>query len=223
MQQYYFRQCTLTSLDDTFGLRQVFSDSLLDHWLETELTPSNYEKDVLQHLRHLLTINAPVWNEQELALHFIGPLLSVVQFTEPYRFNLFAERQISAIIPGLESEIELSGSPDGMIATGYREPKIPLFAFTEYKRQIDPEGDPAGQTLAAMLVAQVINANQQPIYGAYVIGSDWRFMVLEGKHYTISRDYSALSDEIFDILRILKALKAIILDLTADSADSKGI
>lgn len=37
---------------------------------------------------------------------------------------------------------------------------------------------------------------------------------LENKHYTISRDYSALSDEIFDILRILKALEAIILDLT---------
>ena len=40
-------------------------------------------------------------------------------------------------------------------------------------------------------------------------------MVLEHKQYTISRDYSALSDEVFDILRILKALKAIILDLTA--------
>lgn len=90
-----------------------------------------------------------------------------------------------------------------------------MFAFTEYKRQLDPNGDPVGQTLAAMLVAQVLNANQQAIYGAYVIGSDWRFMVLEGKHYTISRDYSALSDEIFDILRILKALKAIIMQITA--------
>jgi hypothetical protein len=60
-----------------------------------------------------------------------------------------------------------------------------------------------------------LNDNQQPIYGAYVVGSDWRFMVLEDKYYTISRDYSALSNEIFDILRILKSLKAIIMDLTA--------
>lgn len=215
MQKYYFCQCTLTRLDDTFGLRQVFSNATLEHWLAIELALSTYEKDALQHLRQLLTINAPGWNEQELALHFIGPLLSVVQFTEPYRFNLFAERQISAIISGLESEIELSGSPDGMIATGYREPRIPLFAFTEDKRQIDPEGDPAGQTLAAMLVAQALNGDHAPIYGAYVIGSDWRFMILEGKQYTISRDYSALSDEIFDILRILKALKGIILERTA--------
>jgi hypothetical protein len=31
----------------------------------------------------------------------------------------------------------------------------------------------------------------------------------------ISRDYSALSDEIYDILRILKALRAIIVDMTS--------
>ncbi|MFZ4661250.1 MAG: hypothetical protein ACOYNY_29845 [Caldilineaceae bacterium] len=215
MQKYYLRQCSLTQLDNDFGLRQVFANAILDQWLTAEITLSAYEKDVLQHLRHLLLINTPGWNEQELALHFIGPLLSIVQFTEPYRFNLFAERRISAIISGLESEIELSGEPDGMIATGYREPKVPLFAFTEYKRQIDPEGDPAGQTLAAMLVGQALNGDHAPLYGAYVVGSDWRFMVLENKHYTISRDYSALSDEIFDILRMLKALKAIILDLTA--------
>jgi hypothetical protein len=66
-----------------------------------------------------------------------------------------------------------------------------------------------------MLVGQALNGDHAPLYGAYVVGSDWRFMVLENKHYTISRDYSALSDEIFDILRMLKALKAIILDLTA--------
>ena len=41
-------------------------------------------------------------------------------------------------------------------------------------------------------------------------------MVLDGGHYTISRDFSGLSTEIFDILRTLKALKAIIIDLTTE-------
>jgi len=41
-------------------------------------------------------------------------------------------------------------------------------------------------------------------------------MVLEKKQYTISRSYSAGTDEIFDILRILKALRLIIMDLTAE-------
>lgn len=39
-------------------------------------------------------------------------------------------------------------------------------------------------------------------------------MILEGVNYAISRDYSGLSDEVFTILRILKALKAIIIELT---------
>jgi hypothetical protein len=58
-------------------------------------------------------------------LHFIGPLLSLVRFTEPYRFNLFATRKIGATLTGSDGAIELSGEPDGIIATGFREPEIP--------------------------------------------------------------------------------------------------
>lgn len=215
MQKFYFRQCTATLLDRTFGLRQTFSNEILENWLNAENTISEAEKTVLANYQDLLIVNQDAWNEQELALHFIGPILGLVHFTEPYRFNLFAERRIGALISTDSGEIELSGEPDGIIATGFREPEVPFFAFTEYKRQLDPEGDPKGQTLAAMLVAQARNGHRRPVYGAYVIGSDWRFMVLTDQQYTISRDYSALSDEIFDILRILKGLKQIVIQLTA--------
>ncbi|MFN8493334.1 MAG: hypothetical protein U0350_37395 [Caldilineaceae bacterium] len=216
MQTYNFRQCTLTMLDKLFGLRQVFASPILDQWLQRKITLSDYELQTLQELRSLLTLNVPGWNEQELALHFIGPLLSLVRFTEPYRFNLFAERKIGAVITGHDGEIELSGEPDGIIATGFREPEIPLFAFTEYKRQLDPNGDPAGQTLAAMLVAQRLNPKPHPIYGCYVIGRDWFFMVLSENHYIISTGHNALQpSELEDILRILKNLKLMILELTA--------
>jgi len=214
MRRYYFRQCTLATLDNLFGLRKSFSSQVLDQWLQAEPALSEQERGMVESFQQLLILNRDAWNEQELSLHFIGPILALARFTEPYRFNLFAERKISAVIPGIEGDIELSGEPDGIIATGYREPKIPLFAFTEYKRQLDPEGDPAGQTLAAMLAGQALNGNNHPLYGAFVIGSDWNFMVLEDKHYTISRDYSALSAEVFDLLRILKALKQILLTLT---------
>ena len=50
------------------------------------------------------------------------------------------------------------------------------------------------------------------MYGCHVIGSDWYFMTLEGKEYAISRDYSALSQEIFDIFRTLKVLKMIVAE-----------
>lgn len=211
MERLRFSDCTLTQLDRRFGLRPALSNPILDRWLHATIVLTETDKERLQELREILTLNVNGWNEQELALQFIGPILTMVRFTEFYRFNLFAQRHIQAVI----NDVELNGEPDTIIATGYREPEIPMFAFTEYKRQIDPQGDPAGQTLAAMLVAQALNGDHQPVYGCYVVGSDWRFMLLDGKHYLISRDYSALSDEIYDILRILKALRAIIVDMTS--------
>jgi len=211
MEKLRFSDCTLTLLDRRFGLRRELSNPLMDRWLQSALPITERERSNLQALNQALLLNVDGWNEQELSLRFIGPILALVDFMEFYRFNLFAQRHIQGVI----NDVELGGEPDTIIATGYREPEIPMFAFTEYKRQTDPQGDPAGQTLAAMLVAQALNDDQQPIYGCYVIGSDWRFMLLDGKHYLISRDYSALSDEIYDILRILKALRAIIVERTA--------
>lgn len=217
MERYTFRQCTQSNLTDWFGLRRRFSSRVLDSWLQAKPVLSEEEKIVLKNFQELLLLNSDAWNEQELSLHFIGPVFGLARFTEPYRFNLFAERQIKAIVPSLDGDIELSGEPDGIIATGYWEPKIPLFAFSEYKRTLDPEGDPAGQALAAMLVGQVLNKQFIPIYGCYVAGRQWYFLVLEDKHYTISPDFSASTDDIFDIFRILKALKLIIMDLTVDA------
>ena len=45
-----------------------------------------------------------------------------------------------------------------------------------------------------------------------MIGVDWYFMILQGKEYAMSRNYSALTGEIFDILRILKVLKAMVAE-----------
>jgi len=200
-----FRDCTLTFMDREFGLRENFASSILDQWLQSDVVLTELEKAILINYQELLITHVKAWNEKELSQQFIGPVFGVARLTELYRFRLFAEHKIEATIAGLHDEFELSGEPDGILATGYREPEVPMFVFNEYKRSVNHHGDPAGQALVAMLVGQVLNKNQQPIYGAYVIGSDWRFMVLDGKQYTISRNYSALTDEIFDILRILKA------------------
>lgn len=215
MENYTFRKCTLPKLEKWFGLHRSFKSAALEQWLQAQTDFTDFEQATIHHLQERLVEYVEVWNEDELALNFIGPILGLVNLRELYRFNIFAQRKIGDILPGVNGDIELSGEPDSMVATGYWEPEIPMFAFTEYKRYRDPEGDPAGQNLAAMLVAQNLDTQPQPIYGCYVIGYDWRFMVLEDKTYTISRNFSAITDEIFDLLRILKTLKQIILDLTA--------
>ena len=213
MEKLAFGDCNTILLDKLFGLRRQPKMIDLDNWLALakKTTISRREREGCTELQNLLSKNVFYWNEQDLALHFIGPMFSKIDFTEPYRFNLFAERSISSTV----GNYELFGKPDELIATGYGEPEIPFFAFQEYKREKDPNGDPAGQCLAAMLVGQTKNDNDLPIFGSYVIGRDWYFMILQQTHYAVSRDFSAITNDIFDIFKILKTLKAIIMQRTA--------
>ncbi len=107
-------------------------------------------------------------------------------------------------------EITLTGSPDAVIAKGRREPDLPYFCLNEFKKETDSSGEPIGQCLAPMIVAQEMNNNQKPIYGVVVKGMMWYFLVLQGKEYAISIGHKATSNEIFDIVKILKHLKTII-------------
>ncbi len=200
-----FRECTLLKLEKQFALKELPKSPVLHDWLTGTADISAFEHETLINLQRKLKLNVHDWNEAELTQYFIGPLLTLVDFTTE-RFNLFAERSFGGIVEGTE----IGGKPDGMIATGLREPEKPFFCFQEYKKELDPEGDPAGQTLAAMLVAQEINEHKHLIYGCYVKGRDWFFMVLKGKDYCIGEPYIATRDDIFEIFKILKVLKQIL-------------
>jgi len=60
------------------------------------------------------------------------------------------------------------------------------------------------------MVARELNENLKPIYGMYIVGLTWNFMILNGTEYCISEDYNSGVKDVFDIFRMLKALKQII-------------
>ena len=206
---------TLAKLERRFGLRQIETHPVLDNLLQQKVEVSDFERQLLLSLRKRLYDNVLHWNEQELSLHFIGPLLHAVNFSS-YEFNIFAERYLVGEVDGET----IVGYPDGLIAKGRREPEIPYFCLQEYKHPpfVPPdsggikggEGDPVGQCLAAMLVAQELNQHHHPVYGCYILGRNWFFMVLQGREYAISHEYDATQDEIFVIFGYLKALKTMI-------------
>ena len=198
--------CTLRYLDKTFRTRRTEQLPALDEWLAMAAPISDFERQALLHFQRGLNFNVHDWNEHELDTHFIGPIFALVDFST-IDFNHFSQRDIEATV----DDVLLYGRVDGMVASGSREPEIPFFAFQEYKRTIDPNGDPAGQCLAAMLAGQVLNAQDAPIYGCYIVGSLWQFMALSGRQYATSPGYSATSDDIFDIFRILKSLKQVVI------------
>jgi hypothetical protein len=199
-----FREWDLDRIETVFGFEQADNLAILDELLLTPYVCDDYEKRYLKNLQNnYIKFGGDDWNEIELENKFISPLI-VFSDLDNRRFAYFLEREMQGTI----GNHELSGKVDGMIASGFRNPKKPFFCMKEYKRQTDPNGDPRGQALIAMLVAQQINDDNNPIFGAYIIGKNWHFMALVGKEYAISKDYSCVDElEIFDIYRIIKGLK----------------
>jgi hypothetical protein len=208
MQKSNFRDWKLEDVERTFDLVQVTELPILQNLLSYEYHQNEYEEYNLKMLQNnYIEHGGDDWNEIELENKIISPVI-VASGIDNKKFAYFLERELTTII----DDYDLSGKVDGMIATGFRSPRSPYFCLSEYKRGTDPYGDPRGQALIAMLVAQKINDDQnrnadRPIYGSYIIRRNWYFMALIGKEYAISEDYSCVNDELFDIFRILKSLR----------------
>lgn len=82
----------------------------------------------------------------------------------------------------------------------------------EYKPETEKQIDGRGQLLAIMVATQALNNDNEPIYGCFIHGRMWFFVVLKELKYTISRAYDATQlEDLIDIVKILKKQKEIIL------------
>ena len=188
-----------TYILNTFQVIMHKKSPLLLDWINVSFDPSQKEKQELDELSNLLQDHVWDWNEEELKMKFIGPLLRLVDF-ENTMYQSFYDREISVTV-GDES---LKGIVDFFVATGKRSPKQPYFFIHEYKKEKETSCDPLGQLLIAMIAGQMRNDDDNELYGAYVMGRFWFFVVLKGKEYSISKAYNAEAEEIVDILGILK-------------------
>lgn len=208
MSQKDFRDWSLQSLLYTFDLKQDDPHSEMADWAkaaEDHFPAKGEESEDLEMLRMRLRNHARGWNEEELKIHFIGPLFQLVDF-EGKDYNAFAGRPLAAKV----GDYELRGIVDGLIARGYLEPVTPYFCLQEYKPEKGRDIDPAGQVLASMLAARVENADEETVYGSYVLGRLWFFVTLSGtgQNFGISDSLDATDAEdiklIFAHLRWLR-------------------
>ncbi len=200
-----FKDWTLTTLEKAFDLKQVWQSDLLDTWQKMPCKISKTDKAILLRLQKSLVHGGRGWNETELENKFISPVIMLADIDDD-TIGYFLARPLSATV----GDYQLSGIVDGMIATGLREPNIPLFCLHGYKRSIENQGTPDAQVLAAMLVARELNQHSQPIYGLFVVGLVWNFMVLEENNYCISHNYNADGIELQRIFKMLKSLKTLV-------------
>jgi len=203
-----FKQLTENFICFKLGYKQINNSDVLNNWFELskQQTISSEDLPIIKRFQRILSENSSKWNEFELSEWFIGPIMSLIDFnTEDLK--LFAFRDIEATV----KDYELSGKPDAMIATGIDSPITPYFCFHEYKKQTDPNGNPQTQLLGAMITAQELNNNEKPVYGIYVIDYAWTFVVMQGNNWCESNSFLAVNNSIYDIYKILLALKQIIL------------
>ncbi|MDX2305772.1 MAG: hypothetical protein NW226_23395 [Microscillaceae bacterium] len=198
-----FENCTWSELNKLFGLQKLKTLSSLDSWVDenTEIVPEMQK--ALNKLQMNLADNFMDWNEDELKMQFIAPLLYLVDYTDNEKYHPFSQRPLQM----QKDDIELLGIVDWLLASGQQFPETPYFFLHEYKKEKGAQADPLGQLLAAMLTAQYTNQNTQTLYGAYVVGKDWYFMILENTNYAVSRPYQA--NESQDIKTIFNTLQKI--------------
>ncbi len=198
-----FEQCTWSELNKIFGLQKQKTLPRLVEWVDEKSEVSTPIQKELDKLQANLAENFMDWNEDELKMQFIAPILYLVDYTGNTRYHPFSQRPLQM----QKDDIELSGIVDWLLASGQQFPEVPYFFLHEYKKEKASQADPLGQILAAMLTAQFINQNTFSLYGAYVVGKDWYFVVLEGSNYAVSRPYQA--NESFDIKTIFNTLQKV--------------
>jgi hypothetical protein len=198
-----FEQWLSEDVEIEFGIQQVKNLPTLTSWL-TVKNEKPLSTDI-ENLRNSLFDNITTWNEDELKMLFIAPFLLHFGFNNPPHYRVFTQRLFTLQTP----TVEASGKIEWFIALGKQTPKKPFFFLQEYKPEKNAGNDPLGQLLIAMIDAQLLNENpKQPLYGCYVIGRFWFFVVLEGREYCVSRAYDATqTDDLTDMVEILYRVK----------------
>ena len=203
-----FEKWNIDQLKKEFGLKRIRTHPLLTTWIAAEVQLKNLDKGYIIRLCEFLQQNIDYWNEEELKFKFIGPLMSMIPFdTEEY--SAFLDRKLPAELNGEK----ITGIVDFMVATGKVEPQEPFFFLHEYKKERGSDNDPLGQLLIAMYVAQTLNTHKHPIYGCYVVGRNWFFVVLSGLEYATSDAFVATQEDVFQIVAILQQAKMYIEDI----------
>ena len=200
-----FSKWTIEEIEDTFHLVLQKQDEELQRWMEPYPLPSETERRQLQALQEKLLDNVWDWNEEELKVYFIVPLLELIHF-EHERYKPFLSRELSMTV----ADDTVAGIVDFMVASGKRSPKSPYFFIHEYKKEHDSSNDPLGQLMIEMVTAQTLNADNHPVYGAYVMGRYWHFTVLHEHSYAIHTGLNAADDELLHIFGVLQNTNAII-------------
>jgi hypothetical protein len=194
-----------------FNLNRLITEytPLMTEWMNAETTLTEFETITFQKICLRAKKEVLGWQEEDLKMKFIAPVLELANLVENDDFQSYFEKTVSATIDGHF----LKTKTDFMVAKGILDkPQQPYFHFQEWKPHKRPTGDSMAQLLEALLIAQEINQHKFPMYGCEVMGKQWSFVILEGKSYCLSKSYDCTEqDDLLKIIAILRHFRHLLL------------
>jgi len=201
---YQYSRIRDVELKKLFEIEKKLSPTIFDSWLNNDICLT---EDIVGYLQQLIEQNSGLvddYNEEDLRIYLISPLLHKINF-------LLRDKEIRGFyeLPMTyeTSRFILNGTVDFVVSKGLLESKKPYFFIQEFKRSED-YGNPRPQLLAELISAVELN-DWKSIKGAYIIGGNWHFVILEKLElhkyqYFISQHFD--STRIEDLKSIYKNL-----------------
>jgi hypothetical protein len=201
---YSFSKITDKKLKELVTIKQMINEHIFDDWFAFKV---DFTDDLFSFLNNLIAKNKSLiksYNEEDLKVKFIIPLLNKIDFLSyENEFRDFYELPLSY----KTDKFIFNGTTDFVVCKGLFESEKPYFFIQEFKKG-QTDGYPEPQLLAELISAVELN-NETSMRGAYIVGAIWNFVILEklGKdkyQYFVSENYD--STKIGDLKGIYKNL-----------------
>ncbi len=215
---YQYSKIRDIELDALIDIEKKIDKSKFIEWFEKS---SDLSSEVELFLKNLILENEDLiddYNEEDLKVYFIVPLLNKVNFKmKEQNIRGFYENKLTY----KTDKFIFSGTTDFVVSQGLLKSKKPYFFLQEFKRS-EEFSNPRPQLLAELVSAVELNG-WSSIKGVYVIGGNWYFVVLDkignNKYkYYVSRSYSCINSEDLKIIyNNLMFVKNEILEMVANT------
>ncbi len=199
-----FQTAEFDDLVKIVKLKSGGKEDIFDEWFNFNYSLSDAETNFLkEHIAEHKNLVAS-YSEEDLKMYFISQIINKVRFHLEDKRGFF-DKPLKAFVNG----VEFSGKTDFMFAMGIKRPVNPYFFIQEFK-QTKHNVDVEDQLFAEMLAAIELNKTNL-MRGAYIVGRNWNFVILEK---IAENSYEYYISEAFDSLSF-KGLKQIYVCLQA--------
>jgi hypothetical protein len=211
---YQYSKIRDIDLDEIVNISQKINRAKFNNWFINDININNKDESFLFELLEQEQNYVSLYNEETLKMRFLSPLLRRINFKTVHFQDFYNEKLVYKT-----DKFILNGEVDFVISTGLRKAIKPYFFIQEFKRS-EEYGNPRPQLLAELISAVELNGWKE-IKGAYIIGENWNFVILEKLdkdkyQYFISRTFnSTVLENLKEIFKNLLFVKNEIIQMTS--------